>query len=163
MEGRQRKIQRGGKESSSNSCWRQAGRISVCPTRVRNGIYKSRGDRLLKYYPENYSCHVSYVIKVGFSKLAKLDIFLVIFDREVVVGWSTNLINHNKVIAKKIGICRPACLCIRTKKWFDLNCWCAGQRDVHPWIAEGAETGGEGSMWRQGSLMMMMRIMMMIM
>ena len=39
MESRQRKMQRGGKESSSNSCWRQAGRISVCPTRVRNGIY----------------------------------------------------------------------------------------------------------------------------
>ena len=159
MEGRQRKMQRGGKESSSNSCWRQSGRISVCSTRVRNGIYKSRGDRLLKYEPENYSCHVSYVIKVGFSELAKLDTFLVIIDQEVVVGWCTSLINHNtfgvKVIAKKLCTCRPACLCIRTKKWFDLNCWCAGQRDVHPWLAEGAETGGEGSMWGQGSFEIM--------
>ena len=75
------------------------------------------------------------------------------------VGWCTSLINLNtfgvKVIAKKIGTCRPAWLCIRTKTWFDLNCWCAGQRDVHPGLAEGAKAGGEGSMWRQGSFEIM--------
>ena len=37
--------------------------------------FTSREDRLLKYDPENCSCHVSYVIKMGFSELAKLDIF----------------------------------------------------------------------------------------
>ena len=140
MESRQRKMQRGGKESSSNSCWRQAGRISVCPTRVRNGIYKSRGDRLLKYSNIRMIQKITVATWHTSLRWGSLNwqnwIYLVIIDQEVVVGWCANLINHNtfgvKVIAKKNLVRADRHVCA-LKQRSDLI-WIVGAQDNEMFI-----------------------------